>query len=58
MQHRASFKPPVALPNGLFGAVTSQKSRPLKLYRLATGTLACALLRALCDARFPEEAST
>jgi hypothetical protein len=49
-QHRATSKnrswPP---PNGLFGAVTGQKSRQLKLYRLATANdrLRVAVPRAL-----------
>jgi hypothetical protein len=30
------LKPPMALPNGLFGAMAGKKSRQLKLHRLAT----------------------
>jgi hypothetical protein len=58
-QHRATFKPLMALPNGLFGAITGQKSRPLKLYRLATANdrLRVAVPRALA-LRVPEEIST
>jgi hypothetical protein len=36
LQHRATSKPLTALPNGLSGAIADQKSRPLKLHRLAT----------------------
>jgi hypothetical protein len=59
LQHRATFKPLMALPNGLFGAITGQKSRPLKLYRLATANdrLRVAVPRALA-LRVPEEIST
>jgi hypothetical protein len=37
MHHRATPGPLMALPNGPSGAITGQKSRPLKLYRFDTG---------------------